>query len=84
MQKSIYNILVINYSCSNLRLILLRIYSESIFGYKGLRAKLYYSACRLTMYFGQEYEAVVDPKSSGGVEVKTKFINSYFWIQFGK
>lgn len=55
---------------------MLRIYSESIFGYKGLCAKLYYSACRLTMYFGQEYEAVVDPKSSGGVEVTTKFINS--------
>uniref|UniRef100_A0A1B6KWX0 Histone acetyltransferase type B catalytic subunit n=2 Tax=Graphocephala atropunctata TaxID=36148 RepID=A0A1B6KWX0_9HEMI len=42
--------------------------NESIFGYKGLRVKLYYSACRLTMYLGQEYEAVVDPDTFDGVE----------------
>ncbi|KAG8327575.1 histone acetyltransferase 1 [Homalodisca vitripennis] len=42
--------------------------NESIFGYKGLRVKLYYSACRLTMYLGQEYQTVVDPDTFDGVE----------------
>uniref|UniRef100_A0A1B6GEC1 Histone acetyltransferase type B catalytic subunit n=1 Tax=Cuerna arida TaxID=1464854 RepID=A0A1B6GEC1_9HEMI len=42
--------------------------NESIFGYKGLRVKLYYSACRLTMYLGQEYQTVVNPDTFDGVE----------------
>ncbi|XP_054262590.1 histone acetyltransferase type B catalytic subunit [Macrosteles quadrilineatus] len=42
--------------------------SESIFGYKELTVKLYYSACRLTMYLGLEYQTVVDPNLFGGVK----------------
>ncbi|XP_043242983.1 histone acetyltransferase type B catalytic subunit-like isoform X1 [Amphibalanus amphitrite] len=42
--------------------------TETIFGYKGLRVKLYYSAARLATYLGMTYETKIDPKKSQGVE----------------
>jgi len=42
--------------------------SESIFGYKDLTVKLYYSACRLTMYLGLKAQAAIDPRQYGGIE----------------
>ncbi|XP_071526683.1 histone acetyltransferase type B catalytic subunit isoform X2 [Panulirus ornatus] len=42
--------------------------SEQIFGYSGLRIKLYYSACRLTTYLSHTYVEKVDPEKFEGVE----------------
>ena len=42
--------------------------TETIFGYKDLRVKLYYSAARLATYLGMSYRTKVDPKKSQGVE----------------
>ncbi|XP_069187293.1 histone acetyltransferase type B catalytic subunit isoform X2 [Procambarus clarkii] len=42
--------------------------SEQIFGYSGLRIKLYYSACRLTTYLAHTFAEKVDPEKFEGVE----------------
>ena len=42
---------------------------EVIFGYKDLKIKLYYSACRLTTYIGIEYSTKVSPDLCDGVVV---------------
>nr|CAG4645540.1 EOG090X06NC [Lynceus sp. MCZ IZ 141354] len=41
---------------------------ESIFGYKGLKIKLYYTACQLKTYLGVEYETKIDSKVCKGIE----------------
>ena len=43
--------------------------SESIFGYKDLQIKLYYTAGRLNTYLGMEYKSQVDPKKFDGATV---------------
>ncbi|KAG7164502.1 Histone acetyltransferase type B catalytic subunit-like 1, partial [Homarus americanus] len=43
--------------------------SEQIFGYSGLRIKVYYSACRLTTYLTHTYTEKVDPEKFEGIEV---------------
>jgi len=40
--------------------------NESIFGYKDLRVKLYYTAGRLGTYLGMDYKSQVDPKQFDG------------------
>jgi len=40
--------------------------NESIFGYKDLQIKLYYTAGRLNTYLGMEYKSQVDPKKFDG------------------
>ncbi|XP_069978242.1 histone acetyltransferase type B catalytic subunit isoform X1 [Penaeus vannamei] len=42
--------------------------SEQIFGYSGLRVKLYYSACRLTTYLAHTFAEKVDPEKFDGVQ----------------
>ncbi|KAK7086526.1 histone acetyltransferase 1 [Halocaridina rubra] len=42
--------------------------SEQIFGYSGLRIKLYYSACRLTTYLMHTYAEKVNPEKYDGVK----------------
>ncbi|XP_069951943.1 histone acetyltransferase type B catalytic subunit isoform X2 [Cherax quadricarinatus] len=42
--------------------------SEQIFGYSGLRVKLYYSASRLTTYLAHTFVEKVDPEKFEGVE----------------
>ncbi|KAJ9589576.1 hypothetical protein L9F63_017214 [Diploptera punctata] len=42
--------------------------SENIFGYRDLQIKLYYSAGRLTTYFGIEYSEKVDPDKLEGYQ----------------
>ncbi|XP_063231534.1 histone acetyltransferase type B catalytic subunit [Bacillus rossius redtenbacheri] len=42
--------------------------SESIFGYRDLKIKLYYTAAKLTTYLGISYSEVVDPKKCEGIE----------------
>lgn len=44
-------------------------YSEQIFGYSGLRIKLYYSAGRLTTYLTHTYTDKVHPDKYDGVKV---------------
>lgn len=41
---------------------------ENIFGYIGLHINFFYSACRLTPYFGMEYREKIKLSKSGGVE----------------
>ncbi|KAK4323856.1 hypothetical protein Pmani_005495 [Petrolisthes manimaculis] len=42
--------------------------SEQIFGYSGLRIKVYYSACRLTTYLSYTYGERVNPEKFEGVK----------------
>lgn len=42
--------------------------NESIFGYKDLCIKLYYSAARLSTYLGMTYTEKVNPQKCGGVQ----------------
>ncbi|KAJ8874270.1 hypothetical protein PR048_025113 [Dryococelus australis] len=42
--------------------------SESIFGYRDLKIKLYYSAAKLTTYLGISYSDAIDPKKCEGIE----------------
>ncbi|XP_037068304.1 histone acetyltransferase type B catalytic subunit-like [Pollicipes pollicipes] len=42
--------------------------TETIFGYKELSVKLYYSAARLSPYLGMSYTSKVDPKKAEGVQ----------------
>jgi len=42
--------------------------NESIFGYKDLRVKLYYSAARLSTYLGMTYSDKVNPLKCDGVQ----------------
>ncbi|XP_068232228.1 histone acetyltransferase type B catalytic subunit-like [Palaemon carinicauda] len=42
--------------------------SEQIFGYSGLRIKLYYTACRLTTYLAHSYAEKVNPERYDGVQ----------------
>ncbi|XP_068232227.1 histone acetyltransferase type B catalytic subunit-like [Palaemon carinicauda] len=42
--------------------------SEQIFGYSGLRIKLYYTACRLTTYLAHSYTDKVNPERYDGVQ----------------
>ncbi|XP_066978661.1 histone acetyltransferase type B catalytic subunit isoform X1 [Macrobrachium rosenbergii] len=42
--------------------------SEQIFGYSGLRIKLYYTACRLTTYLTHSYTEKVNPERFDGVQ----------------
>lgn len=42
--------------------------SESIFGYKDLKIKVYYTAAKLKTYLGIEYKEKADPKKFDGVE----------------
>lgn len=41
--------------------------NETIFGYRELKVKLYYSASKLTTYFGISFKEKVDPTKSDGV-----------------
>lgn len=42
--------------------------TEMIFGYKGLKIKMYYSASKLRLYFDLEYTDKVDPQETEGIE----------------
>ena len=44
-------------------------FSEQIFGYTGLRVKLYYSATRLTTYLSYTFDDKVEPTEFEGVKV---------------
>lgn len=48
---------------------LLYTFSETIFGYRDLRVKLYYTAARLTTYMDIDYKDKADPNKFEGVEV---------------
>lgn len=50
------------------------IFSESIFGYKDLKIKIYYTAGKLVTYLGIEYKEKADPKKFDGVEVSSFLI----------
>lgn len=60
--------------------------TEMIFGYKGLKIKMYYTASKLRLYFNVDYQDKVDPKETDGIEaddvlnaVKTKLeLQNYF------
>jgi hypothetical protein len=45
-------------------------FRESIFGYHELRIQLYYTAARLTTYFGITYSDRVTPDKFEGIQVR--------------
>jgi histone acetyltransferase 1 len=45
-------------------------FRESIFGYRDLRIQLYYTAGRLTTYFGITYSDRVTPEKYEGIQVR--------------
>lgn len=44
-------------------------FSETIFGYRDLHVKLYYTAGKLTTYMNVDYKEKADPEKFEGVEV---------------
>jgi len=55
-------------------LYLLSFFREAIFGYQDLKIQLYYSAARLTTYFGITYSDKVTPDKFEGIEVRFCFV----------
>jgi hypothetical protein len=49
-------------------------FRESIFGYHDLKIQLYYSAARLTTYFGITYTDKVTPDKFEGIQVREYFM----------
>ena len=49
-------------------------FREAIFGYQDLKIRLYYSAARLTTYFGISYSDKVTPDKFEGIEVRFCFV----------
>jgi hypothetical protein len=49
-------------------------FRETIFGYHDLKIQLYYSAARLTTYFGISYSDKVTPDKFEGIEVRFCFV----------
>jgi hypothetical protein len=45
-------------------------FREAVFGYQDLKIRLYYSAARLTTYFGISYSDKVTPDKFEGIEVR--------------
>ena len=50
-------------------------YSEQIFGYNGLKIKLYYSASRLTTYLSFSYDEKVNSEKFEGIKVSILIMN---------
>lgn len=46
--------------------------SETVFGYRGLKVQLYFSAAKLTPYLTYTFDEKVNPKKFDGVQVKYK------------
>jgi hypothetical protein len=49
-------------------------FREAIFGYQDLKIQLFYSAARLTTYFGISYSDKVTPDKFEGIEVRFYFV----------
>jgi hypothetical protein len=49
-------------------------FREAIFGYQDLKIQLFYSAARLTTYFGISYSDKVTPDKFEGIEVRFCFV----------